>query len=78
MRVVTIYGKPDCHLCQEAEAVVRQVATRRRFRLEKKNILDDPALLEQYKTDIPVVHVDGQEIARHRLTAFALETALTK
>ncbi|HEX4056108.1 MAG TPA: glutaredoxin family protein [Tepidisphaeraceae bacterium] len=77
MRVVTIYGKPDCGLCQEVEAVVREVATRRRFRLEKKNILDDPALLEQYKTAIPVVHVDGQEIARYRLTAFALETALT-
>ena len=77
MRVVTIYGKPDCGLCQEVEAVVREVATRRRFRLEKKNILDDPALLEQYNTAIPVVHVDGQEIARYRLTAFALETALT-
>lgn len=77
MRVVTIYGKPDCGLCQEVEAVVREVATRRRFRLEKKNILEDPVLLEQYKTAVPVVHVDGQEIARYRLTAFALETALT-
>lgn len=78
MRVVTIYGKPDCGLCQEVEAVVREVARRRRFRLEKKNILEDPVLLEQYKAAIPVVHVDGQEIARYRLTAFVLETALTK
>jgi len=77
MRVVTIYSKPDCELCKEAEAVIRQVATRRRFRLEKRNILDDPVLSEQYRTAIPVIHVDGQEIARYRLTAFALETALT-
>ena len=77
MRMVTIFSKPDCELCREAEAVIRQVATRRRFRLEKKNILDDPALHEQYRLAIPVVHVDGQEIARHRLTAFALESALT-
>jgi glutaredoxin len=77
MRMVTIYSKPDCHLCQEVEAVIRQVATRRRFRLEKKNILDDPALLEKYQMAIPVVEVDGQEIARYRLTAFTLETALT-
>ena len=77
MRMVTIYSKPDCELCREAEAVIRQVATRRRFRLEKKNILDDPMLHEEYRTAIPVIHVDGQEIARHRLTAFALETALT-
>jgi hypothetical protein len=77
MRIVTIYSKPDCELCREAEAVIRQVATRRRFRLEKKNILDDPLLTEQYRTAIPVVHVDGKEIARYRLTAFVLESALT-
>jgi glutaredoxin len=77
MRVVTIFGKPDCELCHEAEAVIRQVAVRRRFRLEKKNILDDPTLHERFGTAIPVILVDGQEIARHRLTAFALESALT-
>jgi len=77
MRVVTIYGKPDCHVCAEVEAVIRQVATRRRFRLEKRNILDDPALLEQFQSAVPVVYVDGQEIARQRLTAFVLESALT-
>jgi len=77
MRIVTIFSKPDCELCREAEAVIRQVATRRRFRLEKKNILDDPALTAQYRTAIPVIHVDGQEIARYRLTAFVLESALT-
>jgi glutaredoxin len=78
MRVVTIYNKPGCHLCEEVEQVIRQVATRRRFRLERKNILSDPALQEKYETAIPVVEVDGQEIARYRLTAFALETALTR
>jgi len=78
MRVVTIYTKPDCAQCAEAEAVVRQVATRRRFRLQKKNIADDPALLEKFQAIVPVIHVDGQEIARLRLTAFVLETALTK
>ena len=78
MRLVTIYSRPDCELCREAEAVIRQVATRRRFRLEKRNILDDPMLHEEFQSAVPVVHVDGQEIARHRLTAFALEAALTR
>jgi glutaredoxin len=77
MRVVTIYTKPDCELCKEAEAVIRQVATRRRFRVERRNILTDPALLEKYRNEIPVICVDGLEIARHRVTAFALESALT-
>jgi glutaredoxin len=78
MRVVTLFSKPGCELCREAEGVIRQVATRRRFRLEKRNIMDDPALAEEFKTAIPVIHVDGQEIARHRLTAYALESALTR
>jgi glutaredoxin len=78
MRLVTIYSKPDCDLCREAEAVIRQVMTRRRFRFEKRNILDDPVLMEEFGTAVPVVHVDGQEIARYRLTAFALEAALTR
>jgi hypothetical protein len=77
MHIVTVLGKPDCHLCHEVEAVIRQVARRRRFRLERLNILNDPALFEQYHAAIPVVKVNGHEIARHRLTAFALETALT-
>jgi glutaredoxin len=78
MRLVTIYSRPDCDLCREAETVIRQVATRRRFRFEKRNIMDDPALLEQFQSIAPVVHVDGQEIARNRLTAFVLEAALTR
>ncbi len=77
MRLVTIYSRPGCEMCREAEAVIRQVATRRRFRLEKRNILDDPGLQEEFQALVPVVHVDGQEVARHRLTAFVLEAALT-
>jgi glutaredoxin len=77
MRLVTIYSKPGCELCREAEAVIRAVATRRRFRFERRNILESPTLSEEYGTAIPVVLVDGQEIARYRLTAFVLESALT-
>jgi hypothetical protein len=78
MRLVTIYSRPGCEMCREAEGVIRQVATRRRFRVERRNVLDDPGLAEEFGELVPVVHVDGQEIARHRLTAFVLEAALTR
>jgi glutaredoxin len=78
LKTVTIFSKPECHLCEEVEKVVQAVALRRRFRLEHKNILDDPVLAEKYKTAIPVIQVEGKEIARYRLTAFALEAALTE
>jgi glutaredoxin len=78
MKLVTLYTKPGCHLCEQVEQVVRDVSHRRRFRLERKNIEDDPAVHEQFKDAIPVVQVDGHEIARYRLTAFALEAALAE
>lgn len=76
MKLVTLYSKPDCHLCDVAKKVIHSVAQRQRFRLEVRNILDDPADLEKYKEAIPVICVDGQEIARFRLTAHDLEAAL--
>ena len=76
MKLVTLYTKPQCHLCDLVKAVIQDVARRRRFRLEVRNILDDPADTEKYKTAIPVVMVDGQEIARYRLTGHDLEAAL--
>lgn len=76
MKHVTVYSKPECHLCDAVEEVIRQVARRRRFRLTHKNILDDPADEERYRTAIPVITVDGVEIARYRLTAHQLEAAL--
>lgn len=76
MKLVTLYSKPGCHLCDEVAQVIAQVARRRRFRLEKRNILSDPLDLEKYQDAIPVVTVDGEEIARYRLTAHDLEAAL--
>jgi glutaredoxin len=78
MKTVTLYSKPGCHLCDVMKQVIHEVARRRRFRLEVRNILDDPADLENYKNAIPVVAVDGVEIARFRLTGHDLEAALAR
>jgi glutaredoxin len=76
MKSVTLYTKPDCSLCATVEETIAQVARRRRFRFKRRNILDDPIDHENYHEAIPVVVVDGTEIARYRLTAFQLEAAL--
>jgi glutaredoxin len=78
MKLVTLYSKPDCHLCDVVKQVISDVARRRRFRLEVRNILDDPQDQERYKDAIPVVLVDGQEIARYRLRGHDLEAALSR
>jgi glutaredoxin len=73
---VTLYTKPGCGLCEEVEDAIRAVRARRPFELELRNILDDFDLYERYKHDIPVVLIDGQEIARHHMDEAQFEAAL--
>ena len=61
MTQVTLYGKPGCHLCEEAHAVVVQVQQTRPFELEEIDITRDPVLEARYRERIPVVVIDGQE-----------------
>jgi glutaredoxin len=76
MNRVTIYSKPDCHLCDVMKEVVDNVRRRRAFDLEIRNILDDPADFEKYRTQIPVLLVNGSEIARYRVVEADFEAAL--
>lgn len=78
MKQVILYTKPGCHLCDAVEQVIVKVRQRRAFDFARFNILDDPAVFDRYKHDIPVVTVDGREIARHRMTAAQLEAALAE
>ncbi len=61
MKTVTLYGRPGCHLCEDALAVLERVRARHDFRLEIVDIESDDALLLAYLERIPVVAVDGHE-----------------
>jgi glutaredoxin len=74
--VVTLYTRPGCHLCEPVAEAIRQVAANRQFDFVSRNIEEDPADFQKYKNDIPVVTVNGIEIARHRMTVDQLERAL--
>jgi glutaredoxin len=61
MRTVTLYGRPGCHLCDDARAVLEQVRATHPFSLEEVDIEADDALFKRYLERIPVVAVDGEE-----------------
>lgn len=65
--VVSIYGKAECHLCEEAKAQL--VALRRRygFRLEEVDITSDPILLAEYETRLPLIWVDGHLVCKYHV-----------
>ena len=61
MREVVLYGKPDCHLCDEARAVLERVRVELGFELVEQDITTDDALHRAYLERIPVVTIDGEE-----------------
>lgn len=73
---VTLYTKPGCHLCESVEQVIAAVARRHPLELVVRNILDDPADFGRYQHEIPVICVNGREVARYRLDAAELIAAL--
>lgn len=62
---ITIYSKPDCHLCDLAKDVIERCRKKVDFTLEVVDISQNPEFFERYRNDIPVILLDGKEIARH-------------
>ena len=78
MLTITLYTKPGCHLCEPVREVIAAAAAQRPFQFVTRNILDDPDDFERYKHAIPVVAVNGKEIARYRLTLAQLLDAIDR
>ena len=76
---VTLLGKPGCHLCDDARAVVAAVlAEFPAVGFEERSILDDPELLDRYAEEIPVVLIDDRVHTVWRVDAERLRTALAR
>lgn len=73
---VLLYGKPDCHLCDEARVVVARVCAELGVAWEERSILDDPELQRRYGEQIPVTVVDGREHDFWRVDEHRLRLAL--
>ena len=74
---VTLYSRPDCHLCEKARAEI--LALRDRgigFELLEVDIDADDRLLRRYLERIPVVAVDGETVSELTPDADALRARL--
>ncbi len=76
MTVVTLYGKPGCHLCDEAREALIAVRDEREFELEEVDISLDPVLFRELGTRIPVVAIDGEEAFQYQVDHAALRRLL--
>ncbi len=58
---VVLYGRADCHLCDDARVVLERVRADVPFDLVERDIERDEALHRRYLERIPVVEVAGEE-----------------
>ena len=75
---VTLVGKPGCHLCADARAVIETVCAETGEGYVELSILDDPELADQYWEQIPVTLVDGVQHDFWRVDAARLRAALAR
>ena len=74
---LTLLGKPGCHLCDDARAVVIDVlAEYPDVAFDELSILDHPDLLERYVEEIPVVLINDRVHTIWRVDADRLRGAL--
>ena len=71
---VLLYGRPGCHLCDEARAEIGRLAVERGWDLEVRevDIESDDELFKRYLERIPVVVVEGEVVSELLLDADAL------
>jgi glutaredoxin len=73
---VTLYTRVGCHLCEEAERVLRGEQAVTPFRLALVDIDRDPELARRYGVRVPVVAVDGQDLFEYEVPVDLLRAHL--
>lgn len=60
---ISLIGRPGCHLCDDARAVISQVMSQvispEDIDFEELSLLDDPNLMARYSEEIPVILLNG-------------------
>ena len=73
---VTLYGKPGCHLCDDARVVVARVCAELGEEFTEVDITTDPELSQRFAEEIPVTYVDGEQHDFWRVDEARLRKAL--
>jgi glutaredoxin len=68
MARITVYSKPDCHLCGQAMEVLRGLQRELGFALDELDITTDDAVHRAYFERIPVVVLDGEELCEYHVS----------
>ncbi|MEV5412427.1 glutaredoxin family protein [Thermopolyspora sp. NPDC052614] len=74
---ITLYGKPGCHLCDDARAIIERVAGELGVTWEERDITANEDDYAKYWEMIPVTFIDGVQHDFWRVDEARLRAALT-
>ncbi|WP_193606635.1 glutaredoxin family protein [Nocardioides lijunqiniae] len=73
---ITLYGRPGCHLCDDARAVIEKVCADTGEQYVEVSVDDDPELQRRFTEEVPVTFVDGRQHDFWRVDEARLRAAL--
>ncbi len=73
---ITLYGKPNCHLCEDARQVIETICAEVGTSYDEVDITTSPELMDAYGEQIPVTFVDGHQHDFWRVDPARLRAAL--
>ena len=76
MTRVILYTRTGCHLCEEAERVLREEQPAAGFALELVDIDRDPELARRYGVRVPVLALDGEDLFDYEVPVDLLRARL--
>lgn len=62
MKQIQLFGTLACHLCEQAQEILREFEQKGQISLIHCDIVDEPQWLELYRIRIPVVAYGDQEL----------------
>ena len=73
---LTLITRRDCHLCEEMEAIIEQVAPQAGVVLEILDVDAEPDRRARYSDEVPVLLIDGRKAFKYRVTPVELRQRL--
>ncbi|MDN3019756.1 glutaredoxin family protein [Paenibacillus sp. BSR1-1] len=76
MPQITLYTRNRCPLCEKAKSELLELKKEWDFELKEIDIEQSDELTELYGLMIPVVHLDGEEVAYGMINKFDISNRL--
>ena len=75
---ITLVTRTDCHLCVEAQTLLRGMSSELGFAYREVDVDASPVLRAEYSDRVPVILLDGKEHGYWRVEEARLRAALAR